>query len=193
MINLIPPALKKQFVAGRVNTILVRYIWIVIMLLILLGVISALTYYMLDSARASAEERIKENNAETSSYQQVQARTTEFQSNLATAKTILDKQTYYSGALLKVVKYLIPGTVMDSISLDSSTYGTPMTLEIYALNENVAIDLKRSFQESNVLDDAHFQSLSLGTETKNINGKDYTVKITMTVTINKETVGNEGL
>ena len=193
MINLLPPQNKKQFIAGRVNTLLMQYIWITAALFGLLGIISGLTYFMLETTRMNAEQQITENTSRVTNYQQIQQRTAEFQSNLTIAKAILDQQTYYSGALMKIAKYLPSGTVIDKISLDSSTYGTPISLHFLAEDEDTAITLKKARQESNIFSDVHFQTLNLEENGKGANDKVYRVGITMSTTIRKEGIGNEGL
>lgn len=191
MINLLPPQTKKQFLAGRVNTILVRYIWMTAGFFGLLAVISGLTYIMLETTKSTAQQQIDSNNSRVSDYNQIQTRKKEFQDNLATAKAILDKQTYYSGALLKIAKILPDGTVLNKISLDSSTYGTPVTLHFLALDEDHAITLKTALQASNIFSDVHFQTLNLEEYGKSANDKVYRVGIDMSTTINKDGIGNE--
>lgn len=191
MINLLPPADSKTFIAGRVNTILVRYIWLTAGLFGLLTAISGLTYFMLDTTRANAEKQISENTSNASSYQSVQARTQEFQTNLSIAKSILDRRTYYSAALLKLSKYLPAGVVIDKISLDSSTYGTPVSLHFLAASEDTAISLKKALQDSNMFSDVHFQSLNLQENGKGADGKVYRVGINMSTTINEKGISDE--
>lgn len=193
MINLLPPQTKKMFVAGRVNTLLVRYIWMTAGFFGLLAVISGLTYVMLDTTKANADQQIEDNNSRVAGYNQIQVQTQEFQQNLATAKAILDKQTYYSGALLKIAKYLPAGIIIDRISLDSATYGTPVTLHFLAADEERAIALKAALNESKIFSDVHFQTLNLAENGKSANGTVYRVGITMSTTINKEGIGNESL
>lgn len=191
MINLLSPVAKKNFVAGRVNALLVRYLWIVGALFILLGVICGLTYFMLDGTKVAKEQLIKDNEAKMSEYQPVQQRATQFQTNLATSKAILDKQTYYSGALLKISKYLIKGTVISTITLDNTTYGTPMTIQVLAVDPYVAINLKKSLQDSGIFSDVHFQVVDLPASGQTVNDVKYGASLTMQVTINKDGIGNE--
>ena len=188
MINLLSPAAKKEFAAGRVNALLIRYLWIIAALFILMTAIGGLTYLMLDNIKTNAVQQIAENEQHVTQYQSVQVRADEFKSNLAIAKTIMDRQTYYSDAILRISKYLPPGTVINTISLDGSSYGTPMTLQVYAVDETAAIALKTSFQNSQVFSDVQFQSLSLGGSGGNTS---YGVNVTLKVTISKEGIGNE--
>ena len=188
MINLLPPADSKAFIAGRVNTLLLRYIWLTAGLFALLVIICGLTYVMLETTKINAENQISENANSEKGYQSVQARTQEFQTNLSIAKSILDRRTYYSATLLKITKYLPKGTVIDKISLDSSTYNTPVTLHFLAESEDTAISLKKSLQDSHMFSDVHFQSLNLQENGKGADGKSYRVGINMSTTITEKVV-----
>ena len=192
MINLLPPESKKHFIAGRVNTLLVRYIWLTAALFGLLALISGLTYVMLENTKQQAQQQIQTDDSQVAGFSDTQQRTKEFQDNLSVAKTILDRRTYYSGALLKLARYLPAGTVIDKVTLDSSTYGTPISLHFLAEDENTAISLKKALQDSNMFSDVHFQTLNLAENGKGANGKAYRVGITMSTTIKKEGIGNEG-
>ena len=184
MINLLPPAAKQQFTAGRVNALLIRYIWIVLALFVLLAALSGLTAIMLQNVKQVAEREIASNNSSTASLQDVQVRVDTFKLNLDTAKANLDQQTHYSDTLLKISSLMTPGTTISSIALDQSTYGTPVTFQISAKSEEAVISLKQSFQNSTLFSDVHFQSVSIGSaEESSVAG--YPVTAQLVVTINK--------
>lgn len=183
MINLLSPTDKKEFSAGRVNAILLRYLWFTGGLLGLLLVMSGLTYVVLGSAKQQAEADQKENSVKYAQYQPIQVRATQFQANLQTAKTILDQQTNYSAVLLKIARLLPIGTTLNNITLDSSTYGTPMELQIHARNEQAAVAAKDSFQNSSLFTNVQFKSLTISEAPQ---GTGYPVTATITATINKE-------
>lgn len=191
MINLLPPSAKKEFIAGRVNTLLVRYLWIIGILFVLLAFICGLTYMMLETIKTNKQQQIQDNTSKVKDYATIRQQAAAFQSNLSVAKSIMDRQTYYSGALLKISKYLVPGTILQSISLDRTTYGTPMTLQILAADTGTAVRLKDSLQSSSLFSDVHFQTVDLSTGGTPSNGVTYHTSVTMQVTINKDGIGNE--
>jgi len=184
MINLLPPATRQQFIAGRVNALLIRYIWIVLALFALLALLSGLTAFMLENVKQSIQNEISSNNTNAASLQEVQVRADTFRTNLEVAKSILDQQTHYSETILKISSLMTPGTAISSLSLDQTTYGTPVTLQISAKSEQAAVMLKQSFQESTLFSDVHFQSISIGSGTETGNA-DYPVNAQLIVTINK--------
>lgn len=184
MINLLPPAAKRTFGAGRVNALLIRYIWITIALFGLLGLLCALTFAMLEGARQASQQQINANNADVASLASVQAQSDTFAANLAISKSILDQQTHYTDTLLKISQFFVPGTTISVLSLDETSYGAPVTLQIAAVSEQAALQLKTSMQSSTLFSDVHFQSISLNPGGTGTTG--YPVSAQLVVTINKE-------
>lgn len=185
MINLLPPDTKRQFAAGRLNSMLIRYIWITLALCVLLGALSVLTFMMLDSIKQDAQKRIDDNLANVNSLQQIQTRANAFRTNLAVSKAILDQQTHYTDTLLKITALMTPGTTLNNITLDQTSYGAPMTIQINAKSEQAAIALKQSFQNSTLFSDAHFLSLTLNNTNGSSAPAPYPVNAQMVVTLSK--------
>jgi len=186
MINLLPPALKKDINAGRVNVILVRYIWILLVLFAVLGAFVMFTIFALRGIQATAESQISDNAQKASSYTPIQIRATTFQSNLAIAKSILSRQTNYSTIILDISAHIPSGVVLENLSLDSKTFGTPMEIRAKARSREAANNLKDSLESSNLFRDVQFKSL---TSTEGGNG--YVMAVTLQATIDKEAVAHE--
>ena len=182
MINLLPTQHKKDFAAGRTNTVLVRYLWITLALFSLLAAMSGLTYTVLTTEQANQQRERDASSQQIAQNQAIEQRQKEFETNLMVAKTILDQQTHYSNVLLKLAKLMQPGTILNSITLDSESYGTPMDVNFYAKSEDDAIKLRNSFQSSDLFSNVQFKSLAL----EGAEGSEYPVQVVMQVTINKE-------
>lgn len=185
MINLLPPAAKSNFTAGRVNALLIRYIWIALALLGLLAGLCGLAYVALQNSKVVAEQQIASNDKNVTQLESVQVRANTFRSNLAISKAILDQQTHYTDTLLKISSLMSKGTYLDSIGLDQTTYGTPMVLQISATDEQAVINLKKSFQDSSLFTDVHFQSISINSDNNSATVSTYPVTASLVVTINK--------
>lgn len=182
MINLLSPDARKNLSAGRTNTILLRYLWITFALLALLGALSIFTYFVLNTTKDQAERQKQESSTRIAEYQNIQQRQEEFQNHLSVAKAILDQQTNYSDVLVGIAKLMRPGTALSSITLDYTTYGTPMDLQVNATSEAAALDLKNSFQNSSLFTDVKLKSLTISDD-PNVG---YPVVVQMEVTISKE-------
>ncbi|MGB2787562.1 MAG: PilN domain-containing protein [Candidatus Saccharimonadaceae bacterium] len=181
MINLLPTQAKKEILAGRSNVLLVRYIWATVALLVLLGVLSLLSYLLLQKTKADLETTIRENEEQSIDYTQVRAKSDQFKANLATAKSILDKRVNYTRIILDISKRLPKGVVLDSLNLDTASFGKPMDIVGRATDYRAALALKNSLQASDIMTDVKFKSLASLTD-----GGKYGLSVTMEVTIKTE-------
>lgn len=161
MINLLPPAAKKDLFAGRTNTIIVRYFWIVFILFALLAAISGLTYFVLSTEHASQLRERDASSLQIAQNKSLQERQQKFTKNLSIAKVILDKQTHYSKVLLNIAKIMPAGTVLNNITLDQSAYGSPIEIQLSAKTEADALNLKTAFQESSLFSNVQFKSITI--------------------------------
>lgn len=181
MINLLPPELKKQIKAAKNNSLLMRYCVLSIILLFLLSAMIGGVYLMMDQSKKSAETTIEESNTKRASYAKVQQEVDNFQKNLATAKTILDKEVKYTNVTLKIAQSLPPGIVLDSLQLDATSFGQPITLNAKGKSYDDALSLKSSLENKpEIFQNVHLQTVSRGEDGQ------YPVTITINVTISQE-------
>lgn len=183
MINLLPPQEKRQILAGQTNVILWRYCIVSLLLAALLFTITGGVYYIMTRAKADAETTIASSNQEAAKYQEVQQKVTEFTNNLTTAKTILDKEVRYSKIAIKIAQSLPSGIVLQSLSLDAKTFGTPTTLNALGKSYDDALRLKTSLEQSDAFQDVHLSSVA---QASGENTGDYPISITINVTIRPE-------
>lgn len=187
MINLLPPDEKRQLAASRSNTLLLRYNIFMIGVLAFVGLAIGITYVYLNSTQAAAEKQVAENKSKVSNYNQVQEQEKVFKSNLATAKEILDKEVVYTKAILAIANLLPSGVVLQTLTLDAKTLGTPTTLIFQTKSVDAALNLKKVLETSSTFKDVHFQNI------ESITGPgDYPVTATLNVTIDKAIALNEG-
>jgi Tfp pilus assembly protein PilN len=181
MINLLPPADKRQIRAGRSNALLIRYNFFLLGALGFLFVAVGFVYFYLINAKTNAETVVKENQTKVIDYRQVEQEANTFKGNLAIAKQILDKEVVYTKVILEISSLIPKGVVLDNLNLDAKTFGTETTLTARAKTIDDAIALKNSFQNSPSFSNVHFQSIST------IEPPDaYPVHVSLNVTINKD-------
>lgn len=180
MINLIPPETKRQLQAARSNTLLLRYNIFLLISLGFLLVASGIVYVYLGDAKASSTQAIQENNTKVSSYAPVEQQAKQFRASLSTAKQILDQEVDYTKVILKVSQLLPQGVVLDSLALDSKTFGTPTTIAAKAKNYDATLALKKSFESSPLFSNVYFASIA-GT-----GDSSYPVKVSLNITIKKD-------
>ncbi len=185
MINLLPPREKRQILAGQTNVILWRYCIVSLLLAGLLFIITGGVYYVMASAKADAESTIETSNRKTAKYQKVQQQVTEFTNNLTTAKTILDKEVQYSKIAVKIAQVLPSNVILESLTLDAKTFGTPTTLNALGKSYDDALRLKTNLEQSDAFQDVHLLSVSQSVGDTNTG---YPISIAINVTINSEVI-----
>jgi len=181
MINLLPPQEKKQITAGRVNVLLRRYCIVSLSLLGLLAVTIAGFYLLLTNNKSTAQEAIDEGNRKLTEYQVVQKNVDSFKNNLSTAKAFLGNEVNY---FAKIAKALPSNVVLQSLTLDSSTFGAPTSLSALGKTNNDALRLKTSLEESGIFQNVHLESIS--SATSGAEKGDYPVSISINVTLKPE-------
>ncbi|MDX2776564.1 PilN domain-containing protein [Streptomyces caniscabiei] len=181
MINLLPPDEKRQIRAARTNTLLIRYDFLLLGVVAFTAIAIGAVFFYLNNTKATAEATISENRLKASGYAAVEKNATEFRSNLATAKQILDREVTYTKVILDIAHAMPGGTVLESLNLDASTFGTPMTLVAKAKGYNEAIALKDALQKSSIFTDVHFESIVVNDADAN-----YPITANLSVTIKKD-------
>ncbi|MDO4773621.1 MAG: hypothetical protein Q4A37_00655 [Candidatus Saccharibacteria bacterium] len=184
MINLLPPDAKRQIRAGQSNVLLLRYCIATLMLAVVLAIAIVGVYYVITVSQRTTEQEIQKSNQKIASYQESQREYVEFSSNLATAKTIIDKDVRYSIISQKIGQALPANVVLESLALDATKFGTPLVLNARGKSYDDAIALKTKFEKSSLFDDVHLVSVARAAS-ENTTG-DYPISIAISVVIRQE-------
>lgn len=170
MINLLPPDDKKQLAAARTNTLLARYSVLLSIIVVFLALEVVGMYLVVDASTAQNESIIAENEQKTAAYASTKQQAAVFSSNLATAKYILGKQAPYTRLIFALSTSLPEGSVLDTMALDPTTFGTPTTLTVKTQSYNKAVEVKAALQNAKIngktplFTSVSFQSLSASEE-----------------------------
>lgn len=181
MINLLPDERKLDIKAARANTILLRYMAIIALAFAFIGGAVYISYMLLQTTMASAEQRVTDNDTKAGVFSSTQAEVQALSTKLSDAKSILDQEIRYSQVLVKIGQLTPPGVVLGDLTLDTASFGgTPVELTAYAKSNSEASQLQSQLQSSPL-----FSSVVLkGTESdKGVDG--YPVLVTLTVSFNK--------
>jgi Tfp pilus assembly protein PilN len=180
MINLLPPEEKRQLRAARTNTLLARYNILLLGAVAFLGLAIGIVYLYLSTTKAAADQTVQENTAQTNQYAGVLSEAQQFRSNLSIAKEILDREVTYTTVLLNIAQTMPEGVVLESLLLDSTTFGTETTLLASARNYDRALAFKDALQNSPYFTDAHFKTVD------DTGSGDYPLAVSLGVTISQE-------
>lgn len=180
MINLLPPDAKTQITAARANRLLLRYNILLLVAIAFLLAAIGFVYIYLGNAKVAAEAAIQENISRVGDYAAVEAEANSLKQDLANAKQILDSDVTYTKVILEIAKVLPPGVVLDTLNLDSATFGTPTALTAKVRDYPTVLTLKDSLQNSNL-----FSGVSIQTISSDGTGE-YPLTATLSVTIRKD-------
>lgn len=180
MINLLPPEVKSQTNAARANRVLLRYNILVLGAIVFLLAAIAFVYIYLGNAKTVAENTLAENIAKAGDFGTVEADANAFRTNLSNAKQILDSDVKYSSIILEIASVLPPGIALDTLSLDSTTFGQPTTLTANAKDYQTVLVLKDSLESSSIFSNVSIQTIA------NAGTGNYPLSATFSVTIRKE-------
>jgi Tfp pilus assembly protein PilN len=184
MINLLPYEHKNEIRAGRTNVLLVRYIAILVCAAIVLGGLLVGSYIVLNSTKAIAEVKVKENEERMSAFQATRTQSDSFRSDLATAKTILDGNISFSRLIYKIAATVPSGVVLDNLTLDPQTFGSSVDLTASAKSFDDATKLRDAFSRNDqVFSDVTLQTIRNPESAASSDA--YPVKVTLSVVINK--------
>lgn len=179
MINLLPVQSQKELQAGMTNSILIRYVILIAVTTGVVVALIALTFFQLNLTKNQAEKLALSNQEKVASFSDIESRTAAFKSDLALAKQIMDSEIHYTELLTSLASSLPSGVVMDQVSLDTATFGTPTTLSFQANSYQTAIKLKDSLQNSSMFQDVSFSSLAQSTEPSD--AYPFTVQMNLTI------------
>ncbi len=175
MINLLPYDTKKQTRAARMNVIILRYIFILLISAAFIILSCAVVYYYLNNTKTSSTGKV--NNNTSSSVTQNQ--TASVSTDIATAKNILDGQVSYSDVITGIAAALPAGTVLESLSLNDSSFGTVTNLKILSRSADNETKLKDNLNTSTLFSNYKLESTS--PNQNNSSGYPYTINISLTI------------
>ncbi|MEO6109660.1 MAG: PilN domain-containing protein [Candidatus Saccharimonadales bacterium] len=173
---------KKQLRAARTNVLLVRYIVVVFFAALFLFFILAGSIFLLNQTKESSQKLIDANGTKASAFNQTKTQVDGLSSQLTETKGILNQEVLYSKVLTNFARQMPTGTILDKITLDSSSFsGTPLTLKILAKTTDDAVSLQNNFQSSPFFQNVSFQTVTDGTGA----AIGYPVSATITLTLTK--------
>ncbi len=180
MINLLSPNDRRQLTAARTNSLLLRYTLLLGVVIILLLAEIGGAYVVLSAAKASDEQTITENENKSKEYASTKKELASFTTDLSDAKYILSQQVNYTGIILRIAAVLPSDAVIEKLTIDPVTFGTPTSITVQTTSYQRAKDIKASLQNSRVFTDVNIQSVN---ETDD---KTFPFTVTYNVTYSKD-------
>ena len=173
---------KVEIRAARVNIVLARYIFVILIAFAFLVLLLAGSYLVLTQTKNSAQQLIDGNATKAAVFSSTKAQIETLSSSLSETKTILDQEVLYSNILTHIGQQMPEGTILDKITLDAASFtGTPITLKVYAKTNEATVALRQKFQSTPLFSNVNFESVSGAAS--GVTG--YPVSVSLTLTLNK--------
>lgn len=175
MINLLPRTNQREIGAAHSNTLLLRYLVLLIGALGFLLLALGITYISLSTSGRQADNARQQNEQAALGYSQTQTAATALRTELSAAKALFDSEIRYSKVLLRFSSLLPPGTSIQSLSVNSSSFSQPTTLSVNVAGEQQARQLQDSFSNSPYITNSSMQRINTNTH-----GPGYIVELSFT-------------
>lgn len=175
MINLLPPAEKKQLQAARMNVRLVHYNFLVLLAFVFLVLMLMFVYAHLTNEQRSAENTILANSKREGSYTKIKDDAATFRSELNDAKKVLDSQISYSKTIARLSSLLPEGTaIKERLELSPASFGRPMTIAVVT-NPSTANQLLANLSSSPYITNVTRGKITIA------DNKAYSIEVTLTL------------
>jgi len=160
MINLLAPDDRRQLVASRTNSLILRYIFLMSVVIAVMALEMLGVFFILNTDKQRNQDLIDYNNTQAAAYVKVQQQADTFRSNLAISKYILDKQTPYTSIIFAVAQALPTTATLNSLSIIPTSFGTPVPITVETNTSQTAIDVKAALQGASYKDKPIFTAVS---------------------------------
>lgn len=186
MINLLPAEDQRQLAAAQTNTLLLRYLVLLPIVILLLIAEMGAIYLVMNTTQNNNRQTIADNESKAAQYDQLKTEASDFRTNLRTAKSILDTQVPYSDILTSIAQVLPDGASLETFLLDSTTLTTPTTtFKVRVQSYPQAVEVKNQLQNAKINDENVFTDVNI-LETSHVLGDDDHYEATYNVTFSKE-------
>lgn len=185
MISLLPPTQKKELLAARANTLLLRYIVALAVLMAIICIEIGFVYVVLKNEQSVSQAAIEDNQRKTAEFADVKQQATAFSNDLKVAESIMAKQVPYAAILREFSNTMPAGTVIDRIAIDPDTIGQPVTLNVRGKGHTAILAFKDAFNQSEYFEDAKIMNITESSGGEGANAS-YPTAGTIEVTFKKE-------
>lgn len=177
MINLLPYDNKRQINAARQNVVLIKCLTFFTAALIFLALSCIAASSFIKSSNTGTVKTQPESEEASTTLEQANI----IKSNLSLAESIFSQKISYSKIVTSLASALPDGVIMESLSLNKASIGSPIQLIFKAISEAKGQEIKSNFDKSPLFLNTNIIS-NVPSATNSAN---YGYTITLKTTINK--------
>ena len=160
MINLLPPGRVLNIRLARSNTILRRYVELIIVgSLVLLAAILVARYFF-GVQNDNIQRTVDLNNAKIASLQPVQKQAEELSATVNTISGLLSRNVKFSDMLTQIGGIMPPGSVLTGLKFSLEDVEAPLVVSAQVDNEQKAAVLRNNLAASSLFEKAELKNIT---------------------------------
>lgn len=180
MINLLPPKRLMNMRLAKSNTILSRYIKLLLISMIILGGIVAGAYYFLDiqQQRAAEAQRLDQKRIDALLPYHEQAQ--QLSTTVSTIANVMSSDVAFSNMLTQIGNLMPSGAALTGIQLSAEDLSAPLVVSAHVDTEQRAVVLLNNLNQSDLFERAQIRTIQL-IDSENESTKSYNYIVTLDV------------
>lgn len=148
MINLLSGEAKKELKSARRNVILRKYVFTVFFLMFVIAGSYAVGYGLMFAQEENYKQQISEYAPQKVAYAETIKEATEYNKNLAIAKSILENELSYSSFATLIARTMPKSAVLVGLNITTKDLAKPIELNFAAKSYNDVLATKDAFEKS---------------------------------------------
>lgn len=161
MINLLPPKRLLDMRIARSNTVLRRYIELVVFSILIIFVALAAAYYLLSRQQQSVKSTLETNQQKVAELEPVQKDAEELSATVNTISGLLSSNVKFSEMLTKIGGTMPAGTVLTGLQFSIENTNAPFVISAEVESEERAAVLRNNLLASGLFKSVDIKTISL--------------------------------
>lgn len=166
MINLLPPDKLAEIRYARSNTVLRRYIELLIVCVILLLASFAGAQYFLSVQESNSKETLDINKAQVAKLEPVQKEAEQLSATVNTIASLQSRNIKFSDMLVSIGGVMPEGSVLTGLQFSIENLESPLVISARVDNEQTAAILRNNLAHSELFTKAEIQMITALEEEK---------------------------
>lgn len=161
MINLLSTKRLNDIRVAKSNTILSRYIKLLIISSLIIGCIVTGAYYYLNIQHSKAEEAKRLDDARVSALEPYHEQASQLSATVNTIANVMSGDLAFSNMLTQIGNLMPSGTVLTGLQLSSEELSAPLIVSAHVDNEQRSVVLLRNLKQSDLFEGAQIRNIQL--------------------------------
>jgi Tfp pilus assembly protein PilN len=159
MINLLPPAQKDAIKFGRINSLLVKYIFVAVVAVLALLLILAYGAKNLSAIQNDIKGEVAQNRSDVDELKTYHDQAQQISKQVETLAKLFEQEVKFSELLTSIGQVMPDGSALTQLSLNDDR-SLPLNLTATVTNEGTAAVLRKNLEESDIFDKADIISIT---------------------------------